>query len=318
MKKIVSLILILTLALSSVAVLSSCGETNSYTVGICQLMDHDMLNQATEGFMDQLTKEMEAKGKTVTFDLQIAGDANTCPTVINVFKSKNVNLIMANATPALSSAAAAVENIPILGTSVTDYNDTFKNGIPDNVSGTSDAVPFEDQAQIMIDTLGLVAGDKVGVIYCSAESNSQYQYEKVKEYFESKSIVVTPYTFSDPNDLQAVANTAANNSKAIYVPSDNTVSTYQNLVDSACRAKDIPVFTSYGGDICYCSLAIDYYQLGVETGKMAAKIHLGEADVSELEIGYDPEPDKFYNKDVCEEIGIDISALEALGFTEAK
>ena len=188
MKKILSLVLVI--ALCACASLVSCGESTDFTVGICQLMEHESLDKATNGFIDALTAELEKAGKTVTFNTQVAGEPNLCTTVINTFTAKNVDLIMANATPALLAAANATTSIPVLGTSVTDYVDTFSGNIPENVTGTSDAVPFDEQARMMISTLGLVSGDKVGVIYCTNESNSLIQYNAVKALFEAEGIVV--------------------------------------------------------------------------------------------------------------------------------
>jgi putative ABC transport system substrate-binding protein len=212
---------------------------------------------------------------------------------------------MANATPALSAAAnvTKVSGIPVLGTSVTDYSDTFGGNIPANVSGTSDAVPFAEQAQMMIDTLGLVKGDKVGVIYCTNESNSLVQYEAVKALFEAKEIVVEAYTFSETTELQTVTNSAASECKAVYIPSDNTVAQNDTIVGSICEGKSIPVYTSYGGTICYASLAIDYYQLGYETGKMAAEILLGNKTPADIEIKT-LTPTVNFNKALCEKLGI--------------
>lgn len=306
MKKVLSLVMALVMCACACIGLSSCGEKTDYTVGICQLMEHDSLDQATRGFIDALTEALEAEGKTVTVDTQVAGEIPLCTTVINTFTSKKVDLILANATPALTAAAEATSTIPVLGTSVTDYNDTFKNNIPANVSGTSDAVPFADQAQMMIDTLNLVAGDKVGVIYCANESNSLVQYEAVKALFEDAGIVVEAYTFSDAaTELQAITNSAASECKAIYVPSDNTVAQNDSIVGSICSDKKIPVFTSYSSSICYASLAIDYYQLGVETGKMAAEILLGNKTPADFEIKI-LEPSVVYNEELCAALGITV------------
>lgn len=277
----------------------------SYTIGICQLMVHDSLDQATQGFIDALTEAMEAVGKEVNIDTQVAGEANLCPTVINTFTAKQVDLIMANATPALLAAANATTTIPVLGTSITDYADTFSGDIPDNVSGTSDAVPFAEQAQMMIDTLGLVAGDQVGVLYCTNESNSLIQYEAVKELFEAEGIVVKAYTFSETTELQTISNSMANECKAVYIPSDNTVAANDTIVGTICTEKNVPIYTSYGGDICYASLSISYYDLGVETGKMAAQILLGEKDISDIEI-LTLTPTVTYNEELCAQLGIEI------------
>lgn len=306
MKKIISLVLALMLCAGACIGLSSCGEKTDFTVGICQLMEHDSLDKATQGFITALTEALMLEGKTVEFDTQVAGDTQLCSTVINTFTSKKVDLIMANATPALTAAAEATSTIPILGTSVTDYNDTFSNNIPANVSGTSDAVPFAEQAQMMIDTLNLVAGDKVGVIYCSNESNSLIQYNAVKALFEEKGIVVEAYTFSDAaTELQAITNSAASACKAIYVPSDNTVAQNDTIVGNICNEKKVPVFTSYGGTICYASLAIDYYQLGLETGKMAAEILLGRKTPADIPVAT-LTPSVVYNEELCAALGITI------------
>jgi putative ABC transport system substrate-binding protein len=305
MKKLLSLVMILALTLSACAVLGSCTSAADYTVGICQLMAHPSLDEATRGFIDALTAELEAAGKTVSFDTQIPTETNLCTTVINTFTAKNVDLIMANATPALVAAAGATDRIPILGTSVTDYADTFSGNIPQNVSGTSDAVPFGDQAQMMIDTLGLVSGDKVGVLYCSNESNSQLQYEAVKSYFAGKGIDAVAYTFSETMELSGVANLAASECKAIYVPSDNTVANNETVVGTVCNDLGTPVYTSYSGNICYASLAISYYDLGYETGIMAARILLGEATPSDIAIKT-LTPTVSYNEELCAKLGISI------------
>ena len=305
MKKLLSVVLAVALLATAALSLASCGERTDYTVGICQLMVHDSLDAATKGFTDALTEALSAAGKTVSFDTQVAGEANLCTTVVNTLTAKQVDLIMANATPALLAAANATSSIPVLGTSVTDYADTFGGNIPANVSGTSDAVPFAEQAKMMIDTLHLVKGDKVGVLYCTNESNSLIQYEAVKALFEAEGIVVEAYTFSETTELQAVVTSAANGSKAIYVPSDNTVAANDTVVGTICGEKNIPVFTSYGGAICYASLAIDYYQLGYETGKMAAEVLLGTKSVSDIEIKT-LTPAVVYNEELCADLGITV------------
>lgn len=310
MKKIVSLLLVLTMVLA----LCACGAkeeaapaaADAYTVGVCQLMEHESLDKATNGFIDALTAELEAAGKTVNIDTQVAGEANLCTTVINTFTAKKVDLIMANATPALLAAANATTEIPVLGTSVTDYADTFGGNIPANVSGTSDAVPFDEQAKMMIDSLGLVKGDVVGVLYCTNESNSLIQYNAVKELFEAEGIVVEAYTFSETTELQALTTAMASEVKAVYVPSDNTVAQNDSIVGTICTEAGVPVYTSYGGAVCYASLSIDYYELGAETGKMAAQILLGEKTPADIEIAT-LTPTVMYNEELCAQLGIEVA-----------
>ena len=304
MKKLLAMILVLVMLAT---VFTGCNGGNELKVGVCQLMAHPSLDQATEGFKAALTAEAEKAGKSVSIDIQVAGEADLCTTVINTFTAKKVDLIMANATPALLAAANATTSIPVLGTSVTDYADTFANNIPANVSGTSDAVPFAEQAQMMIDTLDLIPGDVVGVLYCSNESNSKLQYEAVKKLFEEKGIAVKAYTFSETTELQSLTIAMASEVKAVYVPSDNTVAANDTVVGTICTEKKIPVYTSYGGSVCYASLAIDYYQLGYETGMMAAKILLEGKSPADFQV-MTLTPAVSYNEDLCAQLGIEVPA----------
>jgi len=303
MKKTISILLTVILLLP----LCCTAYAENYSVGVCQLMVHESLDQATQGFSDALTKAMEDAGHTVDIDIQVAGETGLCTTVVNAFNAKRVDLIMANATPALLAAANMTMTIPVLGTSVTDYSDTFAGEIPENVSGTSDAVPFAEQAQMMIDSLGLVEGDVVGVLYCTNESNSLIQYEAVKALFEEKGIVVNAYTFSETTELQAVTTNMASEVKAVYIPSDNTVASNDAIVGTICTEQNVPVYTSYGGAICYASLAIDYYQLGYETGMMAADILLNGKAPADIEIKT-LVPTVSYNEELCAQLGIEVPA----------
>ena len=220
----------------------AAADGQTYTVGVCQLVEHPALDAATQGFMDAIQAEL---GDAVTFDVQNAqGDSNTCSTIINSFVSNNVNLIMANATPALQAAAAGTNEIPILGTSVTEYGvaldiDNFSGTVGGNISGTSDLAPLDKQADIFSELLPDVK--KVGLVYCSAEANSQYQVDVVKECLEGKGIECQLYAFADSNDLSAVATSAANECEALYVPTDNTVASNAEIIQNICIPANIPV-----------------------------------------------------------------------------
>lgn len=291
----------------------------SYTVGICQLVQHDALDAATQGFQDALT---EALGDAVTFDLQNAqGDSNTCSTIINGFVSNGVDLILANATPALQAAQAGTNEIPILGTSVTEYGvalgiDGFDGTVGGNISGTSDLAPLDQQAAMLNELFP--DAKNVGLVYCTAEANSQYQVDEVQKYLEELGYTCKQYGFSDSNDLSSVATTAANESDVIYVPTDNTVAANTEILDNICQPAGVPVITGEEGICAGCgvaTLSISYYDLGVATGKMAAKILTGESDIAEMPIEYAPQFTKKYNADICEALGVtvpdDYVAIEA-------
>lgn len=313
MKKLIASILTLSLSLGSMSAFSAC-KTADFTVGICQLVTHDALDQATQGFKDSLTSELEKAGKTVQFDFQNAqGDSPVCTTIANSFVTKNVDLILANATASLVAMQNATNTIPVLGTSITDYKtalglgDDYDGVVGGNISGTSDLAPLEEQAKMINDLYP--AAKTVGLLYCSAEANSKYQIDVVKAELKKLSIEAIEYSFTDSNDIATVAREAASNCDAIYIPTDNTAASCANTIDNVCRPKKIPVFCGESGTCKGCgivTLSISYYNLGAETGKMAAKILLGEQSVSTMKIAYDNAPVKKYNKTICDEICSDL------------
>ena len=304
MKKLVSILIAVMLLLTA----SALAEGQTYTVGVCQLVTHDALDAATQGFMDALTEEL---GDAVTFDVQnAAGDSNTCSTIVNSFVAADVDLILANATAALQAAVAATADIPILGTSVTEYGvaldiDDFTGTVGGNVSGTSDLAPLDQQAA-MVQTL-FPDAKNVGLLYCSAEANSQYQVDTVKGYLEEMGYTCTLYPFADSNDAAAVTQTAADASDVIYVPTDNTVAANTGIVDNICQPAGVPVIAGEEGICKGCgvaTLSISYYDLGVTTGKMAAQILTGEADISTMPIAYAENFTPKFNTVIGEALGI--------------
>lgn len=287
------------------------GDTPTYNVGICQLAPHPALDAATEGFIDALTA---ALGDQVVIDNKnAAGDTPTCATIINGFVSSNVDLIMANATAPLQAAASATDTIPVLGTSITEYGvalgiENFSGTVGTNVSGTSDLAPLDQQAAMIQEWYP--EAETVGLLYCSAEPNSQYQVDNVQAYLEGMGYTCTQYPFSDTNDMASVTQTAADNNDVLYVPTDNTAANNTGIINNICQGK-IPVFAGEEGICGGCGIAtlsISYYDIGYKTGEMAAQILTGEADVSEMPIEYAPQFVKKYNPTTCEALGIEVPA----------
>ena len=320
--------LVLLLALAMVLSLAACGsapastpaeepaaapaaaEGEVYTVGICQLVQHVALDAATQGFKDALT---EALGDKVQFvEQNAANDIPTCATIVNGFVSDGVDLILANATPALQAAVAATDSIPILGTSVTEYGvalhiDVFDGTVGGNVSGTSDLAPLDQQAAMILELFP--DAKKVGILYCSAEPNSVYQSDVVKAELEKSGVTVSVYTFADSNDVAAVTATACDENDVLYIPTDNTAASCTEAINNVAEPADVPIIAGEEGICAGCgvaTLSINYYDLGVTTGKMAAKILTGEANISEMPIEYFPDPVKKYNPAICEALGITV------------
>ncbi len=316
-------LLALTLSVLMLLGLCSCGSAGDdvFTIGICQLVEHEALDAATEGFKQAIIDELGEDA--VKFDVQNGqGDPATCSTIANQFVSDGVDLIMANATPALQAAAAATGDIPILGTSVTEYGvalgiKDFDGTVGGNISGTSDLAPLDKQAEMI--TQWCPDAKKVGLLYCSGEANSKYQVDVVKAELEKKGITATLYPFTDSNNLSQICTTAAENSDALYVPTDNTAAENAGLIDNICEPKKIPVIAGEEGICVGCgvaTLSISYYDLGYTTGKMAVSILKDGADISTMAIQYADKQTPKYNAQNCTALGI--TPLDGYTAIEAK
>ena len=277
MKKVISLLLATLMMLTLV----SCGDTAAdedkvYEIGICQLVQHPALDEATKGFKDALTEKL---GDKVKFDEQNAsGEATNCTTITSKFVSDKVDLIMANATDALAAASQATADIPIVATSITDYATAL--GISDwtgktgfNVTGTADLAPLAEQAAMLKE---LVPDAKnVGILYCSAEKNSKYQADVITKELEALGMTVKVYTFVDTNDVTAVTQQMVTDAcDAIFVPTDNTAASNTEAINKA--------------------------------GEMAYEILVNGKDPADMEIEYAKELTKKYMADRAAAAGITI------------
>ena len=282
-----------------------------FVVGICQLVTHEALDAATQGFQDAIVAALGEEN--VEFIVQnAAGESNTCVTIVNDFVSKEVDLIMANGTAALQAAANATLDIPILGTSITEYGVAleiadFSGVVGGNISGTSDLAPLDEQAQMVIDLIP--EAQTVGMLYCSAEPNSEYQVKVVREYLEAQGLTVADFAFSASSDVAQVAEAAAAACDALYIPTDNTAASCTETINNVVLPTGTPIIAGEAGICGGCGIAtlsISYYELGKTTGEMAVEILTGEADISTMEIQYDMNPVKKYNAANAEELGIAI------------
>ena len=313
MKKLISLVLAAAMMLGAgSAVTAKAEEEKTYTVGICQLVQHAALDAATQGFMDALTEKL---GDNVKFDLQNAqGETTMCSTIVTGFVANEYDLIMANATPALLAAVAATDTIPILGTSVTDYGTALAiddmdatKGTGINVSGTSDGVPAQQYADTVME---LVPDAKnVAVLYCSAEPNSVLQADQFVTCMDEKGVKTTVYTFTDSNDIQAVVTTAVEGADAMYIPTDNTAASNMTIISNVCGGVNLPIICGEEG-MCgaggLATVSISYYDIGHVCGEMAYDILVNGADVSTMPIGYAASPAKKYNPDYAATIGFEM------------
>ena len=290
---------------------SAAGTGTVYKVGICQLVQHDALDAATQGFKDALTEKLGENG--VEFEEQNAsGDTANCSTIINGFVSSDVDLILANATAPLQTATQATSDIPILGTSVTDYATAldisdWTGTVGGNVSGTSDLAPLDQQAAMIQELFPDAAN--VGLLYCSAEPNSVYQCDEMEKFLTDAGYTVARYAFTDTNDVSSVAQTAADNSDVIYIPTDNTAASNTEAIANMVLPAGVPVVAGEEGICKGCgvaTLSISYYDLGYTTGEMAAQILFDGADISTIPVQFAPEVTKKYNVANCEQLNITV------------
>ena len=302
MKKFAALVLM-------IAMVAAAATAGAATVGICQLVQHAALDQATQGFKDALS----AKMPDVEFDeANASGDAVNCATITSTFASNSVDLIMANATPALQAAVAATGDIPILGTSITEYGvaldiENFTGVTGFNVSGTSDLAPLNEQAAMVKELFP--DAKKVGLLYCSAEANSIYQVKVVGEELAKLGYETEAFAFTDSNDVASVSALAAQESDVIYIPTDNTAAAYTETIANEVIPAKVPVIAGEEGICSGCGVAtltISYYDIGYATGLMAYEILANGADVSQMPIEYAPQFTKKYNKANAEALGVAI------------
>lgn len=325
MRKTFKKLLSVALASTMVVGLAGCGNsatTNSgsdstadksgktYTIGICQLVQHEALDAATDGFKKALKDKL---GDKVKFDEQnAAGDAPTCSTICTSFVTNNYDLILGNATAALQAAVSATDSIPVLGTSVTDYGTALDisdwNGVTGkNVSGTTDLAPLDQQAKCIKELFP--DAKNIGIIYCSSEPNSIYQSTTITKYLEDEGYKIKEYTFSDSNDVASVTKSACDASDVIYIPTDNTAASCTEAINNVAGPAKTPIFAGEEGIAKGCgvaTLSISYYDLGYQTGEMAYDILVNGADITKMEVKTAPKFTKEYIADRADDLKITV------------
>lgn len=304
----------------AVTALAGCGTKTAntpaegdkvYKIGLCQLVQHDALDAATKGFQDKLT-ELLGEGN-VEFDLQnAAGDSATCSTIVNQFVSAGDDLIFANATAALQAAASATADIPIVGTSITDYATAldiaeWTGTTGRNITGTSDLAPLKEQAAMFKELLP--EAKTIGLLYCSSEPNSKYQVDIVAEELTALGFESKMYPFADSNDVTAVVTTACGECDALYIPTDNTAAANTEIIANVAGPANIPIIAGEEGICGGCGIAtlsISYYSIGEVAAEMAYDILVNGADPSTMEIKYAQNLTKKYVAERVQSLNITI------------
>ena len=291
----------------------AAADGTTYKIGLLQLVQHDALDKCNEGFIAAL----DASGISYEVDQQnAAGDTPTCTTIAQKFVNDGDDLIFAIATGAAQACAAETEDIPIVLTAVTD---PAGSGLVDtneapggNVTGSSDLTPVAKQIELL--TQILPEAKSVGILYCSAESNSEIQAQLAHEACEAAGLTATDYTVATSNDIQTVVESMVGNVDVIYAPTDNVIAAGMPTVAMIANANGLPTIVGEEGMCTAGGLAtytIDYTELGKVAGEMAVKILTEGASPAEMPIEYYPD-DKLrlvVNEETAAELGIDLSGL---------
>ena len=291
---------------------ASSGSDGVYNIGICQQMQHVSLDEATQGFEDALTELLGEEN--VKFDYQNAGgEQANCTSIVSKFVTDNVDLIMANATTAVQCAKEATTEIPVVGTSVTDYVST---GIVDsaenpgsNVTGYSDLSDANNHVELIQQLLP--EAQTVAILYSTGEENSRIQAESAAAAFEAAGLTAESYTANDSNDISSVVTEACTQADVIYVPTDNLMAANMELVKNVALNQKVPVvscFTADENDGALLSISISYYTMGYLAGEMAYEILVNGADPASMPIGVMSveDMDITINQSVADELGITI------------
>jgi len=295
----------------------SAADGQTYKIGIVQLMQHGSLDASHAGMIDGLKDNGFVEGENVKFDDQNAqGDQSNLQSIAQQFLSEEVDLILSIATPATQVMAAATQDIPIVGTAITSFEEAdlveSDEAPGTNVTGTNDMTPVADQIDLLLQVKPDVK--TVGTIYTSSERNSQVQVDILKEVCAEKGLTVVERTISSVNDIQQAAQSLVDEQvDAIWLSTDNNVASAMpqvvGVTDEAglitvCGAQPM---VEAGGTLTY---GIDFYQIGYDAGVMAAQILKGESVPAEMPIG-DPKVenmDLIINQDAVDIIGVEIPA----------
>jgi len=314
--KIFKRLLFLAAAIGLALSLAGCGDTETaqYKIGIMQLMDHDALNQAQQGFIDTLAEHGYIDGENITLLIENGqGDLNNLSTIADKFVSEQVDLAFTIATPSTQTMASKTSTIPIVATAVTSFSkaklvasDEQPGG---NITGTSDLNPITDQIDLLLRLCPDV--QTVGFLYTSAEDNSALQCSIAKEYLDSLGIATTERTITNTNDIQQATQAIVAECDAIYIPTDNNFASAMPTVNDITVAAGIPVICGESLQVVNggtATVGITYYGIGQKAAEMALDILENGADPATMPIQGSSEFEYCINGAACKALGIEIPA----------
>ena len=299
---------------------SSSGEAETLRVGIIQPMEHESLDAAREGFVQALADHGYIDGDTIVLDYQNAqGDSFALPTISQLFVGDDCDLVLAIGTGAAQSIASQTSEIPVLITAVTDPVDAglvqSSEAPGTNVTGTNDMNPIREQLELIPEILP--DAQTVGLLYTSSEDNSILQIEEAKAILEEMNLDYVEQTVTGSNDVQQAVQSIVTRCDAIYIPTDNTFASAMPLVGSVVMESGTPVICGATGMVeagGLITLGLNYYNLGYQTGEMAAQVLEG-ADPASMPVQSQNQYDYVVNEEMLSALGMELpqSLLEKMG-----
>lgn len=294
---------------------SAASSDKTYKIGVLQLTEHPALDAANEGIVAAL----DDSGIKYEIDQQNAqNDQSACATIASKLVGDGDDLIFVIATPAAQAVAAATQDIPIVGTAITDYAASglvADNDAPGgNLTGSSDMNPVDEQIAMLQKVLP--EAKHVGMLYCTAEANSVIQVEMAEAACDAAGLTHDRYTVSSSNEVQSVVESMVGKVDAVYAPTDNTIAAGAAQVGQIAKEGKLPIIAGEE-NMCMqcgiCTLSIDYKELGKMAGQMGVEILTEGKKPAEMAIEHEETAQLTVvkNEDMAEALGIDLSVLDA-------
>ncbi len=292
---------------------SSEGE-EMYTIGISQFAEHGSLDNCREGFIQGLEEEGLIEGENLEIKVNNAdSDTGTAAQIADTFVADKVDLICAIATPSAQAAYNSARNtdIPVVYTAVTNPEEAQladDEGMPVGaVTGTSDQLPVEAQLAMIREILP--DAETIGILYTTSEANSAYSITQYEKYAEEYGFTLETAGVTNTSEVSLAAASLMDKVDCLTNLTDNTVVSALPTVLDQANEKNIPVFGSEIEQVklgCLAAEGLDYVNLGIETGKMAAQILKGETKAEDMEYELLTDSSLYINQAVADNLGITI------------
>ena len=292
---------------------SSEGE-EMYTIGISQFAEHGSLDNCREGFIQGLEEEGLVEGENLEIKVNNAdSDTGTAAQIADTFAADKVDLICAIATPSAQAAYNSARNtdIPVVYTAVTNPEEAQladDQGMPVGaVTGTSDQLPVEAQLAMIREILP--DAKTIGILYTTSEANSAYSITQYEKYAEEYGFTLETAGVTNTSEVSMAAASLLDKVDCLTNLTDNTVVSALPTVLDQANEKNIPVFGSEIEQVkrgCLAAEGLDYVNLGIETGKMAAQILKGEAKAEDMKYELLTDSSLYINQAVADNLGITV------------